>query len=127
MIDMGGASAQIAFELPIESDFTSENVQFINLGRSENDHRYLYKLFVTTFLGFGVNEGAKKYEEILLKKMRETNRSDLHNNSTNVMRYIPDGCLPVDFLKLIHLNNGSQFVRRVGGFVFYIHPRVFQI
>lgn len=109
MIDMGGASAQIAFELPAENNFSDESVQLVNLGCRDDDQRFLYQIFVTTFLGFGVNEGAKKYERTLEQKI--SNASNENKNSPIV--YVRDGCLPTNFLKLANKNDGTQFVRKV--------------
>lgn len=117
MIDMGGASAQIAFELPQNSDFISENVQLVNLGCRDNDNRFLYKLFVTTFLGFGTNEGSKKYEEFLKLKLDDLHKKlNVSENITNLEPIIlstQDGCLPLNFLKLVNNKNGHQFIRKV--------------
>ncbi|KAI1717237.1 GDA1/CD39 (nucleoside phosphatase) family domain-containing protein [Ditylenchus destructor] len=111
MIDMGGASAQIAFELPAENNFSDESVQLVNLGCRDDDQRFLYQIFVTTFLGFGVNEGAKKYERTLEQKI--SNASNENKNSPIV--YVRDGCLPTNFLKLANKNDGTQFVRKGTG------------
>lgn len=128
---MGGASAQIAFELPSNIEFLSENVQTINLGSDETDTKFLYKIFVTTFLGFGVNEGAKKYEKYLAKKLQSKMDANVGNinNNTGINRifpdsnsskigsievnYIRDGCLPFNFMKLVTHDDGNQFVRKV--------------
>jgi len=171
MIDMGGASAQIAFELPLHSktpaaEHKQENAivddndeeaetpkeeekatreeeeaekdgnnELVNLGCREEDPRFLYRIFVTTFLGFGVNEGLKKYEHFLWRQLaaeaRQNNNSSngnaidsmmnnnhhtpSHNNSAAVPPAVADGCLPVDFLKLAYLEDveDQQFVRMV--------------
>jgi ectonucleoside triphosphate diphosphohydrolase 4 len=105
MIDMGGASTQIAFEIPL-SDFQSENVQSVNLGSLEDTDDLRYQLFVTTFLGFGVNEGAKKYEKYL---------NSLVENSTDDISYVRDGCLPVNLMKIVSKDDGSQYVRKGTG------------
>lgn len=115
---MGGASAQIAFELPDTDSFSSinvENVSFalsnyflnmcnfkINLGCREDDSLFKYKLFVTTFLGYGVNEGIRKYEHMLLSKLKDQNGT-----------VIQDDCMPLNLHKTVTLENGENFVRRV--------------
>nr|CAD2163733.1 unnamed protein product [Meloidogyne enterolobii] len=114
MIDMGGASTQIAFELPLnlneqQSQEEDENIQIIQLISSTK--QFLFKIFVTTFLGFGVNEGAKKYEKLLWSKI---------NNGRNLSEkeIILDGCLPKDFLKLTSIEDeedGQQFIRKGDG------------
>ncbi|KAI6235991.1 Nucleoside-diphosphatase mig-23 [Aphelenchoides besseyi] len=109
MIDMGGASVQIAFELPTNSDFASDSVNTINLGCSDNDSQFVYNIFVTTFLGFGVNEGAKKYEQTLTIKVTENNNS----NRTEGFRipYVKDNCLPNQMMSVSSFTNGTEFLR----------------
>lgn len=68
MIDMGGASVQIAFEIANEKEsYNGGNVYEINLGSIETNEDYKYKIYSTTFLGYGANEGLKKYENSLVK------------------------------------------------------------
>ncbi|VDM61344.1 unnamed protein product [Angiostrongylus costaricensis] len=101
MIDMGGASMQIAFEMSPGDDFRSSNVENVNLGCRDDDDRYKYKLFVTTFLGYGVNEGLRKYEQELSDRLLTTNGT-----------YIRDECMPVNLQKVINRSDGSMFVRK---------------
>ncbi|CAB3400394.1 unnamed protein product [Caenorhabditis bovis] len=104
MIDMGGASMQIAFELPRNDDFLTTNVENINLGCREDDPTFKYKLFVTTFLGFGVNEGIKKYEKTLEEKLNEQNGT-----------VIQDDCLPLNLHKTVKFESGNTLIRRGTG------------
>ncbi|CAO4374798.1 unnamed protein product [Caenorhabditis nigoni] len=69
MIDMGGASVQIAFEIPKEDVYNGGNVYEINLGRDQNSD-YKYSIYSTTFLGYGANEGLKRYENSLLESQQ---------------------------------------------------------
>uniref|UniRef100_A0A8R1EDE9 Apyrase n=1 Tax=Caenorhabditis japonica TaxID=281687 RepID=A0A8R1EDE9_CAEJA len=68
MIDMGGASVQIAFEMPKTEDFVSKDVFAINLGPDGSQNDFNYKIYSTTFLGYGANEGLKKYEASLVSR-----------------------------------------------------------
>lgn len=101
MIDMGGASMQIAFEMSPKDEFRSSNVENVNLGCRDDDDRYKYKLFVVTFLGYGVNEGLRKYEQELSDRL-------LASNAT----YVRDECMPVNLQKVINRSDGSMFVRK---------------
>ncbi|KIH47308.1 GDA1/CD39 family protein [Ancylostoma duodenale] len=101
MIDMGGASMQIAFEMEPKDEFRSENVENVNLGCRDDDDRYKYKLFVTTFLGYGVNEGLRKYEQELSDRLLHTKES-----------YVRDECMPVNLQKVINRSDGTMFVRK---------------
>ncbi|KAL6729817.1 hypothetical protein Aduo_000836 [Ancylostoma duodenale] len=101
MIDMGGASMQIAFEMEPKDEFRSENVENVNLGCRDDDDRYKYKLFVTTFLGYGVNEGLRRYEQELSDRLLHTKES-----------YVRDECMPVNLQKVINRSDGTMFVRK---------------
>ncbi|CAG9537364.1 unnamed protein product [Cercopithifilaria johnstoni] len=102
IIDMGGASVQIAVELNL-TNFNNESVENINLGCKDNEQTYSYRLFVTTFLGYGVNEALRRYEQKLY--------DDLVIENTN-KSYIRDPCLPVNLLKTVKSKDGSQFIRK---------------
>ncbi|VDO97384.1 unnamed protein product [Heligmosomoides polygyrus] len=101
MIDMGGASMQIAFEMQPDDEFRSENVENVNLGCRDDDDRHKYKLFVTTFLGYGVNEGLRKYEQELSDRLLQTKEG-----------YVRDECMPVNLQKVINRSDGTVFVRK---------------
>ncbi|GMR62296.1 hypothetical protein PMAYCL1PPCAC_32491, partial [Pristionchus mayeri] len=102
MIDMGGASVQIAFEMPQNETFRSENVENLNLGCKDDDPTFKYQLYVTTFLGYGVNEGLRRYEQSL---------SDSLDNGTLAR----DSCLPVNLQKEVLRTDGTKFMRKGTG------------
>ncbi|RMZ79162.1 hypothetical protein DV738_g3423, partial [Chaetothyriales sp. CBS 135597] len=81
-LDMGGASAQIAFAPnTTEAAKHADNLTLLrlrNVGGDEQEHR----VFVTTWLGFGVNEARKQYLAALLESY-----------PSNTVEY-PDPCLP---------------------------------
>ena len=83
-LDMGGASAQIAFAPnATEAERHAEDlklVRFRNVGGDVSEH----KVFVTTWLEFGANEARRRYVELLLGKYGKA-RGEL-----------PDPCLPKD-------------------------------
>ncbi|KAJ8327446.1 Golgi apyrase [Batrachochytrium dendrobatidis] len=74
-LDMGGASAQIAFSptayMAKEHSDDLKTVQIRFLDGLETT----YSLFVSTFLGFGVNEARKRYEESFIKPSETTTES----------------------------------------------------
>jgi ectonucleoside triphosphate diphosphohydrolase 4 len=78
----------------------------VNLGCMDNDNRFSYNLYVTTFLGYGVNEGLKKYEHTLLPKVITTN-----NSAGFSVPYVRDNCLPVKMMKVTSAENGTEFLR----------------
>lgn len=66
-LDMGGASAQIAFAPnKTEAARHADDLKLLRL-RTLDGATTEYKVFVTTWLGFGVNEARRRYIEILTK------------------------------------------------------------
>lgn len=66
-LDMGGASAQLAFA-PNKTEALrhAEDLKLLRM-RTLDGAMTEYKVFVTTWLGFGVNEARKRYVETLMK------------------------------------------------------------
>lgn len=82
-LDMGGASAQIAFAPnATESKKHTNDLKLLRL-RTIDGRDMDYRVFVTTWLGFGVNEARKRYIAALLQASGGENISEL-----------PDPCLP---------------------------------
>lgn len=80
-LDMGGASAQIAFAPnATEAEKHSNDLTLLRM-RTVNGEPMEYKVFVTTWLGFGVNQARKRYVEALLQASPEAQE-------------LPDPCLP---------------------------------
>ncbi|KAI7083849.1 putative nucleoside diphosphatase [Hortaea werneckii] len=82
-LDMGGASAQIAFAPnATESEKHADDLKLLRL-RRVNGESAEYRVFVTTWLGFGANEARRRYVESLLESYPEGQNE------------VPDPCLPV--------------------------------
>ena len=67
IIDMGGGSTQIAFEVPEQGNIDSVDFVQFNLGATDSTH-LVYRLYVTTHLGFGANIANNKYHEMLMNQ-----------------------------------------------------------
>ena len=84
---MGGASAQIAFAPnATEAEKHAGDLKLLRM-RTLDGTSVEYKVFVTTWLGFGVNQARKRYVEALL------DASAIHD-----ARELPDPCLPVGLI-----------------------------
>lgn len=84
-LDMGGASAQIAFAPnATEAEKHANDLKLLRL-RKVNGEPLEYGVFVTTWLGFGANEARRRYVNHLLEAF-----PDEHE--------IPDPCLPVGLM-----------------------------
>jgi len=82
-LDMGGASAQIAFAPnSTEAEKHANDLKLLRM-RTLNGDAAEYKVFTTTWLGFGVNQARERYVEALLDESYIKNPHEL-----------PDPCLP---------------------------------
>lgn len=82
-LDMGGASAQIAFAPnATEAEKHSNDLVLLRLRNIDGAARE-YRVFVTTWLGFGANEARRRYVEALQDSVEDDAAHEL-----------PDPCLP---------------------------------
>ena len=92
-LDMGGASAQIAFApnstetVKHASDLTLLRLRNID-GKAEE-----YKVFVTTWLGFGVHEARRRYVDGLIQAYSSPATAE-----GDMTMEMPDPCLPNNLL-----------------------------
>ncbi|KAK5130659.1 hypothetical protein LTR08_001869 [Meristemomyces frigidus] len=84
-LDMGGASAQIAFAPnATEAEKHADDLKLLRL-RKVDGSALEYRVFVTTWLGFGANEARRRYVDSLLEAYPGEQE-------------LPDPCLPVGLL-----------------------------
>ena len=99
IIDMGGGSTQIAFEVKDQGDIDGADFTQFNLGTSDTSPLE-YKLFVTTHLGFGANVAMGKYHQMLVNEFDQGDqviagkKSNFGSGFFNFKKAIPDPCLP---------------------------------
>ncbi|KAK4475863.1 hypothetical protein MN116_001111 [Schistosoma mekongi] len=67
MLDMGGASMQIAYELQSTDDLPDTLVSEFSLTKNWYSTSQHYKLYVKSYLGFGMNAFRQRYEEYLFR------------------------------------------------------------
>jgi Golgi apyrase len=80
-LDMGGASAQIAFAPnATEAEKHADDLKLLRMRRVNGD-AIEYKVFVTTWLGYGVNEARRRYIDALI-------------TASPGFAELPDPCLP---------------------------------
>lgn len=81
-LDMGGASTQIAFEPIAEmAKKHSDDLTTVNL-RTINGNEVNFNIFVTTFLGFGMNEARRRYLTELILHSVNGDLPTVDNEST---------------------------------------------
>ncbi|XP_005094066.1 ectonucleoside triphosphate diphosphohydrolase 7 [Aplysia californica] len=92
MMDMGGGSVQIAYEVSGEASegIPPFSLSKFNLGCQDSDEEHAYKVYVTTFLGFGANSALDRYKSMLVEK----SVADGHSAGTE-SQPITDVCLPL--------------------------------
>ncbi|NXU21383.1 ENTP7 diphosphohydrolase, partial [Pardalotus punctatus] len=122
ILDMGGASLQIAYEVPdsgaISSPQQEEAAKSLlaefNLGCDVQHTGHMYRVYVNTFLGFGGNFARQRYEEYVLNQTYVHNR--LHSQQTGLSPQMPflDPCLPVGLEDTVVRGSQTLYVRGRG-------------
>ncbi|KAI1277974.1 Ectonucleoside triphosphate diphosphohydrolase 7 [Halotydeus destructor] len=126
MLEMGGASVQIAFEvtskyelneikarsgLKTESEQQNGFLAQFNLGCSSHDTDHSYLLYVTTFLGLGANTARETYlrallDSIIFKQVNLTGSTKVPSGvQTKRSIVLVDPCLAKDSYEIVNLTS----------------------
>uniref|UniRef100_A0A0G2JX61 Ectonucleoside triphosphate diphosphohydrolase 4 n=1 Tax=Rattus norvegicus TaxID=10116 RepID=A0A0G2JX61_RAT len=124
ILDMGGVSTQIAYEVPKTVSFASSQQEEVaknllaefNLGCDVHQTEHVYRVYVATFLGFGGNAARQRYEDRLFASTVQKNR--LLGKQTGLTPDAPflDPCLPLDLKDEIQQNGQTLYLRGTGDF-----------
>ncbi|NXP26024.1 ENTP4 diphosphohydrolase, partial [Scytalopus superciliaris] len=124
ILDMGGVSTQIAYEVPKTVSFASSQQEEVaknllaefNLGCDAHQTEHVYRVYVATFLGFGGNAARQRYEDSLFSSTVLRNR--LLGKQTGLSSDSPflDPCLPLDAEDEIQQHGQVLHLRGTGDF-----------
>ncbi|XP_057688143.1 ectonucleoside triphosphate diphosphohydrolase 4 isoform X2 [Corythoichthys intestinalis] len=116
VLDMGGVSTQIAFEVPKTEEVAKNLLAEFNLGCDAHRTDHVYRVYVATFLGYGGNAARQSYEESIIKLTATRNK--LFGQHIGEMAESPllDPCLPKDLLDQIGAPEQKLHVLGTGDF-----------
>ncbi|NP_001088548.1 ectonucleoside triphosphate diphosphohydrolase 4 L homeolog [Xenopus laevis] len=124
ILDMGGVSTQIAYEVPKSVSFASSQQEEVaknllaefNLGCDAHETQHVYRVYVATFLGFGGNAARQRYEDHVFSSNMERNR--LLGKQIGMSEDTPylDPCLPLDISDKIQQRGHIMYLRGTGDF-----------
>ncbi|XP_009083463.1 PREDICTED: ectonucleoside triphosphate diphosphohydrolase 4, partial [Acanthisitta chloris] len=116
ILDMGGVSTQIAYEVPKTEEVAKNLLAEFNLGCDAHQTEHVYRVYVATFLGFGGNAARQRYEESLFASTVLKNR--VLGRQTGLSSDSPylDPCLPLDAEDEIQQNGQVLYLRGTGDF-----------
>ncbi|XP_054512561.1 ectonucleoside triphosphate diphosphohydrolase 4 isoform X4 [Pan troglodytes] len=116
ILDMGGVSTQIAYEVPKTEEVAKNLLAEFNLGCDVHQTEHVYRVYVATFLGFGGNAARQRYEDRIFANTIQKNR--LLGKQTGLTPDMPylDPCLPLDIKDEIQQNGQTIYLRGTGDF-----------
>ncbi|XP_047433215.1 ectonucleoside triphosphate diphosphohydrolase 7-like isoform X2 [Mugil cephalus] len=122
IMDMGGASLQIAYEVPGAITFSSPQEEEagksvlaeFNLGCDVEHTQHVYRVYVTTFLGFGGNMARQRYEDQLVNNTLAKNRFLTAQTGLSEDKPYLDPCLPVGLSDRVVRDNRTLYLRGQG-------------
>ncbi|XP_070684610.1 ectonucleoside triphosphate diphosphohydrolase 7-like [Pempheris klunzingeri] len=122
IMDMGGASLQIAYEVP--SAITLSSPQEVEAGKSvladfnlgcDVEHtQHVYRVYVTTFIGFGGNMARQRYEDQLVNNTVAKNRFLTTQTGLSEDKPYLDPCLPAGLSDTVVRDNHTLYLRGQG-------------
>ncbi|KAE8590703.1 hypothetical protein XENTR_v10018163 [Xenopus tropicalis] len=106
VIDMGGGSLQIAYEVPTTMTYPSVEHEEVaksmlaefNLGCDLQHTEHVYRVYVTTFMGFGGNFARQRYEDMVFNDTITKNRIQGQQIGVHPNSPLQDPCLPVGLI-----------------------------
>ncbi|XP_075994542.1 ectonucleoside triphosphate diphosphohydrolase 7-like isoform X2 [Genypterus blacodes] len=122
IMDMGGASLQIAYEVPSAITFSSPQEEEagksvlaeFNLGCDVEHTEHVYRVYVTTFLGFGGNMARQRYEDQLVNNTLGKNRLLTAQMGMSEDKPYLDPCLPPALSDTVVRDNRTVHLRGEG-------------
>ncbi|KAM4676975.1 ectonucleoside triphosphate diphosphohydrolase 4 isoform 2-T3 [Discoglossus pictus] len=116
ILDMGGVSTQIAYEVPKSEEIAKNLLAEFNLGCDAHETQHVYRVYVATFLGFGGNAARQRYEEYIFSSTLEKNRLLGKQHGLSPEAPYLDPCLPKDISDEIQQGERTLYLRGTGDF-----------
>ncbi|XP_029465948.1 ectonucleoside triphosphate diphosphohydrolase 7 [Rhinatrema bivittatum] len=122
IIDMGGGSLQIAYEVPSSVTFSSPEKEEaakamlaeFNLGCDLQHTEHVYRVYVTTFLGFGGNYARQRYEDMIFNETVTRNRLLAQETGMRPDSPYLDPCLPAELTDTVERSSQALHLRGKG-------------
>ncbi|XP_034292714.1 ectonucleoside triphosphate diphosphohydrolase 4 isoform X2 [Pantherophis guttatus] len=116
ILDMGGVSTQIAYEVPKTEEVAKNLLAEFNLGCDAHQNEHVYRVYVATFLGFGGNAARQRYADNIFTNTVLRNR--LLGKQIGLTSETPylDPCLPLDAEDEVQQNGQTLYLRGTGDF-----------
>uniref|UniRef100_A0A3P8X3Z5 nucleoside-triphosphate phosphatase n=1 Tax=Cynoglossus semilaevis TaxID=244447 RepID=A0A3P8X3Z5_CYNSE len=106
------------FDHADEGEFEEEAAKSVlaefNLGCDVDHTQHVYRVYVTTFLGFGGNMARQRYEDQLLNVTLNKNRFLTTQTGLSEDKPYLDPCLPVDLSDTVSRDNNTIYLRGQG-------------
>ncbi|KAM4756141.1 LOW QUALITY PROTEIN: ectonucleoside triphosphate diphosphohydrolase 4 [Cyanocitta cristata] len=115
ILDMGGVSTQIAYEVPQSEEVAKNSAEF-NLGCDAHQTEHVYRVYVATFLGFGGNAARQRYEDSLFSSTLLSNRLLGRQSGLSPDSPFLDPCLPLDARDELRQRGLTLHLRGTGDF-----------
>ncbi|KAM8885717.1 ectonucleoside triphosphate diphosphohydrolase 4 isoform 2-T2 [Spinachia spinachia] len=116
VLDMGGVSTQIAYEVPQTEEVAKNLLAEFNLGCDAHRTEHVYRVYVSTFLGFGGNAARQRYEESVIRNTATRNKLLGQHTGETAESPLLDPCLPADMLDEIGPSTQKLHLRGTGAF-----------